>query len=307
MKGLNRMVEICLPGTGGMLPLGNRWTASCWVEFQGTAILIDCGEGAQIALKKAGCKLSRLALLLITHFHADHIAGLPGLLLTLGNYGKNTPVTIAGPAGLKQVVASLMCIAPNLPYPIVLKELDGEGQDFVFFGIHFSSLRLQHAIPCLGYRMTFQRKPIFNPCKAKELGVPLYHYQTLHAGQSVVLDNGNEIAPCMVLDGERRPTSICYCTDTRPIEALPHFAYGADLLICEGMHGDHALREKMWEKGHMVFSDSAELAKRAEVKQLWLTHFSPAMKDPEQYLDAARYIFNDTKVGYDGIRTTLGS
>lgn len=301
------MVEVCLPGTGGMLPLENRWTASCWVEFQGTAILIDCGEGTQIALKKAGCRLSRLALLLITHFHADHIAGLPGLLLTLGNYGKNTPLTIAGPAGLEQVVASLMTIAPNLPYPIIFKELDGEGQDFDLFGIHFSSMRLQHGIPCLGYRMTFKRKPIFNPDKAKELGVPLYHYKTLHVGQSIVLDNGNRIVPNMVLDGERCPISICYCTDTQPIEELPHFAHGADLFVCEGTQGDHLLREKMWEKGHMVFSDSAELAKCAEVRQLWLTHFSPAMKYPEQYLDAARYIFNETEVGYDGIRTTLGS
>lgn len=301
------MVEVCLPGTGGMLPLENRWTASCWVEFQGTAILIDCGEGTQIALKKADCRLSRLTLLLITHFHADHIAGLPGLLLTLGNYGKNTPITIVGPAGLERVVASLMTIAPNLPYSIVLKELDGEDQNFDLFGIHFSSMPLQHRIPCLGYRMTFNRKPIFNPDKAKELGVPLHHYKSLHAGQSVVLDNGKRIMPSMVLDGERRPISICYCTDTQPFEELPHFAHGADLLVCEGMHGDHALREKMWEKGHMVFSDSAEIAKCAEVKQLWLTHFSPAMKYPDQHLDAARYIFNDTKVGYDGIRTTLGS
>lgn len=251
--------------------------------------------------------MSRLALLLITHFHADHIAGLPGLLLTLGNYGKNTPLTIAGPAGLEQVVASLMTIAPNLPYPIIFKELDGEGQDFDLFGIHFSSMRLQHGIPCLGYRMTFKRKPIFNPDKAKELGVPLYHYKTLHVGQSIVLDNGNRIVPNMVLDGERCPISICYCTDTQPIEELPHFAHGADLFVCEGTQGDHLLREKMWEKGHMVFSDSAELAKCAEVRQLWLTHFSPAMKYPEQYLDAARYIFNETEVGYDGIRTTLGS
>lgn len=301
------MVEVCLPGTGGMLPLENRWTASCWVEFQGTAILIDCGEGTQIALKKAGCKLGRLTLLLITHFHADHIAGLPGLLLTLGSYGKSTPITIVGPAGLERVVASLMTIAPNLPYSIVLKELDGEDQNFDLFGIHFSSMPLQHRIPCLGYRMTFNRKPIFNPDKAKELGVPLHHYKTLHAGQSVVLDNGKRIMPSMVLDGERRPVSICYCTDTQPFEELPHFARGADLLVCEGMHGDHALREKMWDKGHMVFSDSAEIAKCAEVKQLWLTHFSPAMKYPDQHLDAARSIFNDTKVGYDGIRTTLRS
>lgn len=290
-----------------MLPLETRWTASCWVEFQGRAILIDCGEGTQIALKKADCRLSRLALLLITHYHADHIAGLPGLLLTLGNFGKNTPITIVGPVGLEYVVASLMTIAPNLPYPIVFKELDGEGQDFDLFDVHFASIRLQHGMPCLGYRMIFKRKPIFNPSKAKELGVSLRHYKTLHAGQSIVLDNGNRIEPCMVLDGERRPISICYCTDTRPIEELPRFAHGADLLICEGMHGDHGLRQKMWEKGHMVFSDSAELAKCAEVKQLWLTHFSPSMKCPEQYLDAARCIFSDTKVGYDGICTTLGS
>ena len=301
------MVEVCLPGTGGMLPLESRWTASCWVEFQGMAILIDCGEGTQIALKKAGCRLSRLKLLLITHFHADHIAGLPGLLLTLGNYGKNTPITIVGPAGLKQIVASLMAIAPNLPYSIVLKELEGEGQDFDLFGIHFSSMPLQHGMPCLGYRITFKRKPVFDPDKAKKLGLPLQHYKTLHAGQSVVLDNGNRIIPCMVLDGERRSTSICYCTDTHPIEELPRFAHGVDLLVCEGMYGDHALREKMWEKGHMVFSDSAGLAKCAEVKQLWLTHFSPAMKYPEQFLNEVRCIFSDTKVGYDGIRTILGS
>ena len=301
------MVEVCLPGTGGMLPLENRWTASCWVEFQGKAILIDCGEGTQIALKKAGCRLSHLALLLITHFHADHIAGLPGLLLTLGNQGKTTPITIAGPAGLKQVAESLMTIAPSLPYSVVLKELDRENRDFDLFGIHFSSLRLQHGIPCLGYRITFSRKPIFNPDKAKELGVPLYHYKTLHAGQPVVLDNGNRVEPHMVLDGERRPIIICYCTDTQPVEELPRFVHGADLLVCEGMHGDPALREKMWERGHMVFSDSAELAKCAEVKQLWLTHFSPAMKNPEQYLDVARYIFKDTVVGCAGIRTTLGA
>jgi ribonuclease Z len=198
-----------------------------------------------------------------------------------------------------------MAIAPSLPYSIVLKELDGEG-GFDLFGIHFSSMRLQHGIPCLGYRMTLKRKPIFNPDKAKALSVPLCYYKTLHAGQPVVLDNGNRIEPTMVLDGERRSISICYLTDTEPMEELYRFAHGADLLICEGMHGDNALCEKMWEKGHMVFSDSAELAKCAEVKQLWLTHFSPAMKHPEQYLDAATCIFKDTKVGYDGIRTTLG-
>lgn len=300
------MIEVCLPGTGGMIPLENRWTASCWVEFQGEAILIDCGEGTQIALKRSDCKLSRLVLLLITHFHADHVAGLPGLLLTLGNHGKKTPLTIAGPAGLEQVVTSLMTIAPNLPYPVVFKELDEEVQSFGFSNICFASMPLQHGVPCLGYRITFKRKPVFNPNKAKELGVPLYHYKTLHAGQAVVLDNGKKIEPHMVLEGERSAVSICYCTDTQPVEEISGFAHGADLFICEGMYGEDALCEKMREKGHMVFSDSARLARRAEVKQLWLTHFSPAMKHPERYLETASRIFPHTEVGYDGIRATLG-
>lgn len=301
------MVEVYLPGTGGMLPTENRWTASCWAEYQGTAILIDCGEGTQIALKKAGCRLSRLELVMITHFHADHIMGLPGLLLTLGNYGKTTPLIIVGPVGLRQVLESLMIIAPQLPFDVYLKELPEEIQTFERFDIRFSSMGLKHRMPCLGYRMDFMRKPIFNPEKAKQLGVPLHHYKTLHAGQPVVLESGKRILPEMVLDGERHPISICYCTDTQPFGGISDLANGVDLFICEGMHGDTAMRETTWEKGHMVFADSAELAKNAQVKELWLTHFSPAMKQPEQYLDIAQSIFNNTKVGYDGIKKTLKS
>ena len=299
------MVEVCLPGTGGMLPTETRWTASCWVEYQGHAILIDCGEGTQIALKKADCRLSRLELILITHFHADHIMGLPGLLLTLGNYGKTTPLIIAGPVGLRQVLDSLMIIAPQLPFDVFLRELPEERQTFERFGIRFSSMGLQHRMPCLGYRIDFLRKPIFNPEKAKALGVPLQHYKTLHAGQSVVLQGGKRILPEMVLDGERRPISICYCTDTQPFDEISDFALGADLFICEGMHGDTLLRETTWEKGHMVFADSAQLAKAARVKALWLTHFSPALTQPEQYLDATASIFSNTTIGLDGIKTTL--
>lgn len=299
------MLDVCLPGTGGMIPLPERWLSCCWLETQGKAVLIDCGEGTQIALKKAGCKISRLETLLITHFHADHIAGLPGLLLTLGNHDKKTPLTIVGPRGLKTVFSALMIIAPALPYPVELIELGTSSGDLDNNDMVISYLSLAHGMPCFGYRVSLKRKPIFNPSKAEALGIPKPLYKRLHAGEAIQLDDGRNIAPAQVLDGSRDPLSVCYITDTVPTENMAVFAGCADLLICEGMYGDTDMRQKTAEKGHMVFSDSAAIAKKARVKELWLTHFSPAMKDPPAYLANARAIFSNTKVGTDGLITTL--
>lgn len=300
------MLDLCLPGTGGMLPLEDRWLACCFMEYQGKAILIDCGEGTQIALKKAARKLSHLEILLVTHFHADHIAGLPGLLLTLGNQGKTTPLIIVGPAGLEQVVSSLLSIAPNLPFDLKLIELKESIQgDLRFNNIIISYLPLNHGISCFGYGITIHRKPIFNPQKAKSLKIPVSFFRQLHSGQSALLEDGRIILPEMVLDGERNPIKVCYCTDTIPMSEIIHFAYGADLFICEGMYGNVAMGQKMYEKGHMIFSDSARIAKEAKVKRLWLTHYSPAMTQPEDYLEETRKIFSQTFISYDGIQIIL--
>jgi ribonuclease Z len=276
------------------------------MEHQGKALLIDCGEGTQIALRVAGCKVSRLDTLLITHFHADHMAGLPGLLLTIGNSNKSTPLTIIGPPGLQYVVSALTVIAPVLPYPVELLEWkDDAPTDMEFGDMHISSLPLLHSMPCLGYRIAFKRKPIFSPDKARALGIPQTLFHILHEGQSVILADGRTIEPHTVLEGVRSPVQVCYCTDTRPMDEMIDFARDADLLISEGMHGDGAMQAKMEEKGHMLFSDSARLAKEAHAKRLWLTHYSPALADPEAYLENARIIFPDTAAASDGMRITL--
>lgn len=299
------MFDICLPGTGGMLPLEYRWLTCCWMEYQGNAVLIDCGEGTQLALKKAGCKLSRLNTLLITHYHADHIAGLPGLLLTVGNTGKTSPLAIVGPGGLGAVVSALTVIAPVLPYPLELYEAEeGEAGGLTRDGMTISFMPLRHSIRCLGYRVEVRRKPVFNPEKAEALGIPKVYYKFLHRGDTVVHE-GRTYTPDMVLDGPRKSLRVTYFTDTQPTKGMAEFAKDSDLLISEGMYGDESAHDKMEVRGHMVFSDSAKLAVKAGAKRLWFTHYSPAMPDPSPYLEDARKIFPDAVAAHDGQRLTL--
>lgn len=299
------MVDVCLPGTGGMLPLVRRYLTCCWIEVMGKAILIDCGEGTQIALSASDCKTSRLECLLITHFHADHISGLPGLMLTLGNQGKTTPLVIAGPSGVSRVVSSLLVIAQKLPFEIIIKELSSkECESFDISGLKVATLPLRHRVPCLGYSITYERKPVFNPEKAAALNIPVTYYKNLHSGETVEI-NGKTYTPDMVIDGEREPFKVTYCTDTSPFDGIGDFAKGSDLFICEGMYCDEEMRDKMDEKHHMLFSDAAEIAAKADVPELWLTHYSPALVKPADFADKVKEIFPNTVVSYDGMKKTI--
>lgn len=299
------MVDIVLAGSGGMMPLPGRWLSCLWVEYMGKAALIDCGEGTQIALKKAGCKLSRLEALLITHFHADHIAGLPGLLLSLGNYGKTTPLKIIGPKYIEEVARSLLIIAPVLPFPVEYLEIGETGGEAMHGDFLFSSMLLRHNTPCLGYNITIKRKPVFNPEKAESLGIPKVLYKVLHVGKEVSLPDGRLITPDMVLDGERKSYKITFITDTRYFKGIAGFAADSDVFFCEGMHGSEEMREKLADKGHMVFSESAYIAQKANAGRLVLTHLSPALTNPYDYIGNAKFIFPNTEIGYDGMKICI--
>ena len=300
------MIDVCLPGTGGMMPLPRRWLTCCWIEYQGSAVLIDCGEGTQIAIKKAGLKPSRIELLLLTHYHADHVSGLPGILLTLANIPRTEPLTIAGPPGLKRIVSALTVITPRLPFELNLIELDKDDPEPIRkCGLDISALPLKHGVTCFGYRAELFRKPVFNPEKAAALQISVQKYKVLHAGGTVTLEDGRVILPEQVLDGARQPISVCYFTDTRPFPQMSEFAQGVDLLISEGMYYDESMRASMADKNHMLFSDSAKIAANANAKRLWLTHYSPALDYPPNGARTLEKWFKDGVVSKDGEFVTL--
>ena len=275
-----------------------RWLTSCLLSCQGHSILIDCGEGTQIALKCAERKTIPVDLICITHFHADHISGLPGFLLSMGNEGRTDPVTIAGPPGIERVVKSLCVIAPNLPFEINCMEAE-PGAAFQSGLLTVTPFEAKHSVRCFGYSVELHRKARFSPEKAKENSVPMKIWSLLQKNGKAEYE-GKSYTYDMVSEGERKGLKVTYCTDSRPADTIAQYARNSDLFICEGLYYDPEKYDRTLKTKHMMFSEAATIAKRADVKRLWLTHFSPAVQEPEQGLGYAAEIFPDTECGCDG-------
>lgn len=273
------------------------------VRFQGKLLLVDCGEGTQISLKSLGWGFKEISVILITHMHADHVAGLPGLLLSMGNSGRTDWLLMYGPRELSRVMQGVRAIAPHLPFPVEWQELDG-GESLDLFGLDVSSLAVEHGVPCLAYSFTAPRAPRFNPERATALGIPVQLWSRLQSGKRVEWSE-RTIDPSEVLGEERRGIKLSYTTDTRPVPELPGFVRESDLFVCEGMYGSSDERAKAEEKGHMTFAEAAEIARAGMVRELWLTHYSPSLADPEEWLEEATRIFPNARCGYDRISTTL--
>ena len=293
------MLDICLLGTGGMMPLPYRWLTSMMARYNGQSILIDCGEGTQIALKEKGWSPNPIDVICFTHFHADHISGLPGMLLTMGNAERTEPLLLVGPKGLSRVVASLRVIAPELPFVIDCLELADAEHTIRFDGVRIEAFRVNHNVPCYGYSIIIDRIGKFQVDKAVELGIEKKYWSRLQRGETIETKEMT-LVPEMVIGPARKGLKVTYCTDTRPTEGIVKQAEGADLFICEGMYGEPEKKAKAKENKHMTFYEAAELAKRAQVRKLWLTHYSPSLNRPEEYLPAAKKIFPETEVCRDG-------
>ncbi|NLO10137.1 MAG: ribonuclease Z [Clostridiales bacterium] len=298
------MLDVCLLGTGGMMPLPGRWLTALMTRYNGSSLLIDCGEGTQIAIKEKGWSVHSIDLICITHYHGDHISGLPGLLLSMGNSDRTEPVYMIGPKGLKRVVESLRVIAPELPYEIRFIELTEPEQEIEICGYTIRAFYVRHNIPCYGYSILIKRGGRFYTERAEENRVPMKFWNQLQKGETIE-DEGKIYTPDMVLGPERKGIKLTYCTDTRPTKAIINNAKDADLLICEGMYGEIEKDEKAKEYKHMTFREAAKIAKEADVKEMWLTHYSPSLARPEDFINEAKRIFPNTKAGRDRMTVTL--
>ena len=293
------MLDVCLLGTGGMMPLPYRWLTSLMMRYNGKSILIDCGEGTQIAMKEKGWSPNPIDIICFTHYHADHISGLPGMLLTMGNAERKEPLLLIGPKGLGRVVSALRVIAPELPFEIRCMEITENQQSFSFDGFRMEAFRVNHNVLCYGYSMVIERAGKFQLEKVLEMGIPKPYWSKLQKGQTIV-DGDVTYTPDMVLGEARKGLKVTYCTDTRPTESIEKQAVGSDLLILEGMYGEPEKLIKAKENKHMTMYEAAKIAAGAGVPQLWLTHYSPSMTRPEEFMNDVRKIFPNTIAAKDG-------
>ena len=300
------MLDLCLLGTGGMMPLPYRRLTALMMRYNGSSLLIDCGEGTQVAIRERGWSFHDIDVVCITHFHGDHISGLPGLLLSMGNADRTEPLTIVGPKGLERTVNALRVIAPELPFEIKFIEIADAVTELNLFGYRINAFKVNHRVTCYGYSVMIDRAGKFDPEKAAANNVPMKAWSRLQKGQTVEID-GITYTQDMILGPERRGLKVTYCTDTRPVKIISEMAADADIFICEGMYGEDYKDNKAVEHKHMTFTEAAKLAAAAEPnpKEMWLTHYSPSLVNPAEYVGRIRSIFPNVIATKDLRTTTL--
>jgi ribonuclease Z len=291
-------LEAFVLGTGGMMPLPGRALTSVLVRREGELFLFDCGEGTQVSLRRLNLKWKKITSIFISHTHADHVTGLPGILMLSSQVDRDEPLYIFGPPKIRDFVEAMRrTLDMYINYEIVVKEIDGSAEVFARDDFAVRSFPLSHTKQCLAYSLEEEMRPgVFHPDKAAELGVPRGPlWSVLQSGESVTLADGLIVSSKQVVGEKRKGRKFCFATDTVATPGLPDFVRGADLFICEGMFADD-LAETALEKRHLTASQAARIARDGGVRQLGLIHYSPryAERELKTLLLEAREIFPGT-------------
>lgn len=294
------MIDLLLLGTGAMVPLPDRWLSSVLVRLGGSLMLLDCGEGTQITMRRFHWGFRKLDAICLTHHHADHVAGLPGLFHTVSNAGRTEPMHIYGPPGTIEIVKGLRVIAPYLAFDMVIHELEGGDEFELPSGLRGKVAWGAHRIPVLAYRFDLPRQPGFLPDRAEGLGIPRQMWSRLQRGETIEVD-GRVVTPDQVRTGPRPGISFGFATDTRATDDIREMMKGVNLLISEGTYGDDAAAAGAEKYGHMTFRQAATLAREADAGGLWLTHFSAGMERPADWRENAAEVFPEAEIGYEGM------
>ncbi len=282
-----------------------RFLTSLAVRLQGRLYLFDAGEGCQVSLKKARLGIKPLRVMAVSHLHADHCLGVPGLLMMRAQVPDAGPLTILGPPGIERFIRQVHeSLAFFLDYPLSFMEWSEGCRDVAYEDDLVRILwgRLKHTTLCLGYRLEEHPRPgKFRPEAAKALGIPYGPlWGKLQRGETVTLERGVTISPHEVLGPERPGRKVCYAVDTRPNKVLYRLCEGADLAFLDGMFlPEH--REEAEAKGHMTADDAARVASRAGAQRAVLVHFSPRYTEDDtgKFLDAAKERFEKIEIGKD--------
>jgi len=304
------MLDVTLLGTAALMPIPDRALTAATLTSAGHTILFDCGEGTQTAARRAGVSLMKADVIALTHYHGDHVFGLPGLMQTMEVLGRATPLTVVGPAGLRTALRPLLELVGHTGYPVRLVELPDGGVPMRELAggwpeaARLTAFETAHRVVSQGYSFTLGRAGKFQPERAKALGVPVKQWSLLQRGQSVRAGE-RTVTPGEVLGPARRGLKFVFTGDSALCDSLVEGARGADLMISEATYGENAQAQMAAEYGHMTFAQAAEVARRADARRLWLAHYSQMVEDPGEYLPNATAVFENTLCGEDGMSLTL--
>lgn len=285
-----------------MMPLPGRFLTSVLVRREGDLFLFDCGEGTQVSLKMLNLRWKKIDSIFISHMHADHVTGLPGMLMLSSQVDRTEPLFIYGPARLKEYVEQTRRILDMyINYEIVVVPVEpGTVLETEEFSIN--AFALDHTKPCLGYSIVEKdRKGEFFPEKAKTLGVPQGPmWGMLQKGSPVVLPDGRVVGPGDVMGPPRSGRKFSYVTDSLYFKEISDYVHDSDILFCEGMF-EHALEEDAHSKKHMTAVEAAAIARDGNCGMLCLQHYSPRYSNQElkKLRDEAAAVFPNTVLTKD--------